>query len=311
MNNLTDCSPPEAVQTGPAATQATRLCAVMTCFNRRDKTLACLEALRCSAEQAGGIRLSAVLVDDGSNDGTAEAVKARYPWVQVVVNEGPPLFWCRGMHLALAQAMPKGFDYYLLLNDDTMLAPDALAGLVACAVQMRLQGGKPVLVVGSTEDATTGLHTYGGERIASPLRRTTFLRVPPSAEPQPIDTFNGNVVLLPADVVALVGNVDPLFEHAMGDIDYGLRARQAGVAQWLAPGFHGTCSNNPVTGTFSDQRLGLRARWRHILSRKGLPWRSWLHFTRRHTGVIWPLFFLWPYVRLLTQSFAKLFSARS
>lgn len=36
--------------------------------------------------------------------------------------------------------------------------------------------------------------------------------------------------------------------------------------------------------------------------RKGLPWRSWLIFTRRHTGVMWPLYFAWPYAKLLVVS---------
>ena len=35
-----------------------------------------------------------------------------------------------------------------------------------------------------------------------------------------------------------------------------------------------------------------------IRSRKGLPFRSWLHFTRRHGGLLWPLFFAWPYAKL-------------
>ena len=52
----------------PAPAQR-RLCAVLTCFNRKDKTLACLAALQASrgVEQWA---VQAVLVDDGSTDGT-------------------------------------------------------------------------------------------------------------------------------------------------------------------------------------------------------------------------------------------------
>jgi hypothetical protein len=39
-----------------------------------------------------------------------------------------------------------------------------------------------------------------------------------------------------------------------------------------------------------------------MMHRKGLPWRSWLHFTRRHMGWNWPLYFAWPYAKLCAQA---------
>jgi GT2 family glycosyltransferase len=278
-----------------------KLCVLLTSFNRKYYTLECLQALKNSTG-LDGVELEAVLVDDGSSDGTAEAVSARFPWVKVLFNHGPPVFWCRGMHRAFSEAISTGYDCYLLLNDDTMLFPNAVSALLACEKKLRITNSTyPVVVVGSTQDKVSGAHTYGGEHRISSVKRTTFRLVRPSDTPQRLDTFNGNVVLLPADVVEKVGNLDPMFEHAMGDIDYGLRASRAGVGVWLAPGFHGTCSNNPAAGTFNDSKLSWSARWQHLLSRKGLPWRSWLHFTRRHAGVGWPIFFLWPYFRLLCQ----------
>jgi GT2 family glycosyltransferase len=295
---MTTCTTSDVQQSRP------RLCVLLTCFNRRANTLACLQALQDNSDLKG-VELSAVLVDDGSRDGTATEVRERFSWARVIVNDGPPLFWCRGMHRALAEASKESYDFYLLLNDDTLLATDAIARLLACAQELRLNTGHPLLVVGSTNDAITGVQTYGGQRQVSMTRPTTFKRVPPTDAPQRLDTFNGNVVLLPADVVAKVGNLDSAFEHAMGDIDYGLRARRAGVELWLAPGYHGSCSNNPASGTFNDASQGPRSRWRHMLSRKGLPWRSWLHFTRRHCGLLWPVYFVWPYARTMTSAFLK------
>ncbi|MGS0755666.1 glycosyltransferase family 2 protein [Roseateles sp. GG27B] len=278
-----------------------RLCVLLTCFNRKENTLACLQALQSSSGLEGTV-LNAVLMDDGSRDGTAEAVRAQFPWVKVLVNQGPPLFWCRGMHMAFADAISTGYDQYLLLNDDTMLFPGAVAALQACEYGLRLiKSEGPIIVVGSTQDKVTALHTYGGERRLSRVKRTSFTLIPPASVPQCLDTFNGNVVLLPATVVEKLGNLDPVFEHGMGDIDYGLRASRAGVGVWLAAGFHGTCSNNPAAGTFNDSKISWASRWQHLLSRKGLPWRSWLHFTRRHGGFYWPIFFIWPYLRLLSQ----------
>ncbi len=277
---------------------APRLCALLTCFNRADKTLASLAALQVSAARAG-VELSAVLVDDGSNDGTAEQVRERYPWVTVEVNRGTPLFWCRGMHRAMELGLQTPADYLLLLNDDTMLYEQALAVMFSCVPAASQPGG--VIVVGSTQDAATGRHSYGGERVRAPGRPLSFVLVPPTDETQEVETFNGNVVLLPRPVVQQVGLLDPAFEHAMGDIDYGLRARRLGVRLLLAPGFQGACSNNPVNGTFKDVSLPLSKRWLHLLGRKGLPWRSWLVLTRRHGGWRWPAYFAWPYVKVLFE----------
>lgn len=279
-----------------------RLCALLTCFNRRDKTLACLCALAASAGLAD-VQLHAVLVDDGSTDGTAEAVAGEFDWVRVVrVNaaEGA-LFWCRGMHRAFATALETGFDHYLWLNDDTMLAPDALARMLSTSLMLRSREAAAVIVVGSTVDEATGAVTYGGERRPSRWRPLRIERLQPRAEPQRCDSMTGNIVLIAADVALRVGNVDPVFEHSMGDTDYALRARRSGVQVWIDGGTHGTCSDNSPAGTWCDASQPLRARWRDMMTRKGLPWRSWLVLTRRHAGPLWLIHFASPYVKVIVQ----------
>ena len=289
--------PPGAAAVAPAAV---RVCALLTCFNRRDTTVACLRALHASTGLEN-VALHAVLVDDGSSDGTAQAVRAEFPWVEVVVSAGA-LFWCRGMHLAFEAALRRGFDHYVWLNDDTTLRPEAVAGLLACEALLRAQTVAPVIVVGNTVDPVTGEHTYGGERQPSRLASFRVERIAPDSVPQRCDTMTGNIVLIPARAAQRVGNIDPAFEHAMGDTDYALRARRLGVELWVAPQVHGSCAHNPVGGTYLDASLPTVERWKRMLHRKGLPWRSWLTFTRRHMGVMWPLYFAWPYAKLWVGS---------
>jgi len=289
------------VSSGPDADRRISVCVLITCFNRREKTLACLQALAVNRQSlASHYDVHAVLVDDGSTDGTARSVARLHSWVQVLAGEGG-LYWCRGMHRAFERALSQGHDFYVWLNDDTMLRPDALQRLLRCERQLRVLASTPTIVVGSVVDPVTGALTYGGERLVSRWRRTTLARVVPMHQAQPLDSMNGNLVLINAEAARRVGNLDPAFEHAMGDTDYAMRARRADVGVWLAPGLHGSCQPNSSAGTYRDTSLPLSVRWQHMQSRKGLPWRSWMRFTRRHTGRLWPVFLVWPYAKLLVS----------
>ena len=280
-----------------------RVCTIMTSFNRRDKTMECLNALSKN-ETTYEIRLATILTDDGSTDGTSPSVETAFSWVHIIQGTGN-LYWCRGMHNSFGLALKCNADFYLWLNDDTVLQQDALARLLQWESELRTSHGRPVIVVGSTNDPEFGGITYGGERQASLWRRTRFVKIIPSDKPQRCDSMNGNIVLISRAAAQIVGNLDPTFEHAMGDTDYALRARRLGVDVWVAPGVFGTCADNSPTGTFMDPSLPLSRRWKMMMGRKGLPWRSWLTLTRRHTGLLWPLYFVWPYVRLLTGRYTQ------
>jgi GT2 family glycosyltransferase len=155
------------------------------------------------------------------------------------------------------------------------------------------------VVSGATADETTGKITYGGDVAQSKLMRFTYRKVWHEDLPTQCDVAQGNFLLIPKKIAQAVGNLDPVFEHAMGDTDYTLRVGQAGFSVYVASGIIGSCSKNPVKGSFNDASLSLSQRWQAIMSRKGLPPKSWLHFTRRHGGLIWPLYFVWPYFRIL------------
>ena len=279
------------------------VCALLCSHNRKAQTLACLRALQASSG-LDQVTLSAVLVDDGSSDGTADAVAREFPWVQVLHGDGT-LYWCRAMHRAFTVALRDTHDHYLWLNDDTLLHADALVQLLACAAERAAVLRDPVIVVGSTVDQRSGKPSYGGRVGTSRWRPTHWRLLTPSDVAQRVDTFDGNLVLVSDEAARRTGNLDESFEHAMGDTDYALRARRAGVALWLAPGVLASCAVNATAGGFGDSQLPLAQRWRAMMGRKGLPWRSWWRFTRRHGGVAWPLVFAWPYVRVLLGRSAR------
>jgi GT2 family glycosyltransferase len=243
-----------------------------------------------------GIDLKVFLVDDASIDGTAEAVAMAYPHVELIRGSGD-LFWGGGMRLAFDRAVPTGPDFLLWLNDDVVLDLDAVVRLLATYASLCVERQTLSIVVGSTRDLQTGDRTYGGVQRLSRLRRMAFSPVAPTDAPQLCETMNGNIVLLPRSVYAIVGNVDKKFTHAMADFDYGLRARSLGCQVFVAPGYLGTCSLNLQGGTFRDTTLTRRERMRHMTSTKGLPPKEWVALCRQYGGPLWPALALAPYVR--------------
>jgi GT2 family glycosyltransferase len=272
----------------------------MTCFNRRETTLRCLRAL-LGGDVPAGTELTVFLLDDASPDGTADVVRRALPEVRVLHGTGS-LFWSGGMRQAWRTAMEQGFDDYLWLNEDTILFADTLRRMLATQTEQRRLRGRPVIVVGATRASDAAVVTYGGLIRASRLNPLKLALLPVSDTPQACETMNGNCVLVPHAVTQTVGILDEAFVHAMGDIDYGLRARAAGFALVVSPGFAGVCERNRREGTFADATLPPRTRMRRVLEPKGLPLRSWATLTRRHGGLLWPALFLWPYLRLVVSS---------
>jgi GT2 family glycosyltransferase len=273
-------------------TQMRRVVAILTAYNRRELTLACLRSYFC--QDVADSDLSAVLVDDGSSDGTGDAVSAEFPAAEVISASGD-LFWARGMATAEARAVRSDPDYLLWLNDDVRLYPDALRRLLAVA---EAHSGCPLLLAGAVCDPASGVTTYGGMRRRDwhPLR---YALATPQGLPTTVDAVHGNVLLVPRETYRLVGGIDGGFAHSYADMDYSLRLRRHGGENVLIPGHVGTCAANDIMSVSLDPSLPFAARWRFLHGRKGRPLGSQVRYLRRHAGPWWPVFLLPPYVRLL------------
>lgn len=280
---------------------------LMTCFNRKAKTLESLRLL-LAQEIPTHVAVQVYLVDDGCTDGTGEAVSQTYPQVKILPGTGN-LFWNGGMRLAFAEAMKSDYDYYLWLNDDTLLYPDALKTLLATSWKLRDRGEVNAIVTASTQDPHTQELTYGGMTQISPWHPPFKARkVIPGEQAKSCDMMCGNFVLFPREVVQLVGNLDPALTHYAGDWDYGLRAKQKGCTVWVAPGYQGTCPRNPKPEPGASPKLqeGLAK----MANPKGLdlqtvtlqPIDEWKLLMKRHGGFLWPLYWLLPYRKLVFVS---------
>jgi GT2 family glycosyltransferase len=272
----------------------TDVAVLMTCHNRRETTLRCLLAL-AKQQLPAGARLRVLLTDDGSTDGTGEAVGREFPNVAILRGDGS-LYWGGGTTMAWNAARPA--DFYLWLNDDVTLRPGALRQLFDVYQSSR---DPKTIVVGSTCDPDAGKTCTGG------MRRKSWHNVSimdPVDGVQSCDGFNGNIVLIPRVVDELVSGLDPSYTHFFADADYGMRARKQGVTLLVAPGYLGECRLNSLAGTSFDKSLSIAERWRKMFGPKGYrPPREWWAFVRSHAPRPKWLYWLIPYALFALESF--------
>ncbi|WKN32546.1 glycosyltransferase family 2 protein [Porifericola rhodea] len=188
-----------------------KIAILLTCFNRKDKTLTCLNAL-----YQFDLNFDVFLVDDGSTDGTSDAIKKRFPKVNIISGSGN-LFWSRGMRLAWEVASKHNYTFYIWLNDDVFLYPNAFRELLECS---KIQNDRAI--ISGIIESESGEVLYGG---FSENREI----ISANNELNPIRSLNGNAVLVPQFVFDRIGLFDNVFHHDLGDVDYGLRALSNGI----------------------------------------------------------------------------------
>jgi GT2 family glycosyltransferase len=117
---------------------------VVLSWNGREDTLACLASLE-------GLGVPVACVDNGSVDGTVEAVRERFPWVSVIEN-GANLGFSGGNNAGIRHALSRGAEWVVLLNNDATLeagALEALASAAAARPSAGVLGGKVLFADGS------------------------------------------------------------------------------------------------------------------------------------------------------------------
>jgi GT2 family glycosyltransferase len=270
-----------------------RVSILITCFNRKQKTLACLAALSAACASALDYRI--FVVDDGSTDGTFESIARLHPEVTLVKGPGD-LYWNRGMRRAWCEAFSVTTDYYLWLNDDLVLLPDSVRTLVEHNIENAPRFGGKLIVVGRTLSSVTHLTSYGGYKRREGISRLRFRHL--YEEEVFCDTMNGNCVLIPAAAANDIGLNDARFSHAFGDVDYGLRAVRAGYTILQMPQHVGFQEFNDDYRK-SVAKMDLSNALFILTHPKGVPLVEWFTFCRSHGGPLWPVNFGLRYFKMI------------
>lgn len=205
---------------------------VILSWNGRNDTLECLRSLAPVLND----RVRGILVDNGSTDGTVEAVKHEFPDLIVLENR-ENLGFTEGNNVGIRYALDHGADYVLLLNNDTVVDSEFVGELVKVASRSdRIGFVSPKIYFSDPPDmlwfAGARFYPWCGYGRMVGYREKDHGQYDQARE---IDRPCGCAMLVSRRLCEEVGLMDPsLFMYA-DEIEWKLRANKMGFKAFFAP----------------------------------------------------------------------------
>lgn len=251
-----------------------RVSIVILNWNSFEVTLACLLSLR----KIDYPNFEMVVVDNGSVDGSPAKLLENVPEIRLIRNPAN-LGFAGGCNVGMRDALRRGTDYILLLNNDTIVAPDFLSQLVRVAEPDEKIGAVSPKVL--FFDHPDRLNYAGGDHTlwrlfpkVSGLRQLDEGRYDKLRE---VSFLTGCAFLIKAGVVRKIGVMEEIYFHFYEDIEWSLRTVQAGFKALYVPAAkiwhkeHYVTDKNKGNG-FIEFSL---ARASMIYARKHVPLKLW------------------------------------
>lgn len=202
-------------------------------YNRRETTL---QALRSLAKiDKSGLDVHIIIVDDGSSDGTSEAISQNFPDVQIIQGDGT-LHYAGGTNRGISAALIANPDYIVTMNDDAIYHEKFLQHLIKAsethprsiigALLLLWDEPHKVFQVDFKWKTSAGGWTQPENPTAFDFPRNAF----------EVEGMAGNCVLFPAEAIRQCGLMDEKkFPHGWGDIQYVVRMRRMGWRLLIEP----------------------------------------------------------------------------
>jgi hypothetical protein len=222
-----------------------------------------------------------VLVDNGSGDGSAERLAAEFPEVRLITNE-KNLGFPAGNNVAIRDAMARNPDYFLLLNNDTLVAPDFLSKMVGVAESdAKIGAVNPKILYFEPNDRiwfAGGFYKpwWSTGKVRGQNRRD----VGKYNETREISFATGCAFLIKTGVVRQIGLLDEVFFLGFEDLDWTMRAMQAGFRAFYVGSsviWHKS-SYDTTKNLGKPMRDYYRTRNSLLIARKHVPFRYWPGF---------------------------------
>lgn len=208
-----------------------RVAVIVLTHNQWELTRACLETVLPGADA----RIRVLVVDNASTDGTPVRARELFPQVEVIGNK-TNLGYARGNNVGLQYALDENMDYAMILNNDVTVAPNCLDALVAAADENPDAALLGPMVYHAQERNV--IQSAGGvlpndwhsrHRGANQADEQQFTQT------TNVDWLTGCAVLARVSAVRKFGLLDDGFFMYGEDVDWGVRARQAGYRVLFVP----------------------------------------------------------------------------
>jgi len=204
--------------------------------NTRNLTLA---AIRSVSENSDGLDLEILVVDNGSTDGTSDAISRGMSGVRCLRSE-TNLGFARAVNRA---ASVTDGEFLLLLNSDAQLAPGALAAAVSWMrrnTRCGVAGAQLLNPDGSRQNSIANFPTLATELLNKSLLRRIAPRRYPGKEhafssPVEVETVVGAFMLVRRELWDLLGGLDERFFFFVEETDFCFQARRAGWSTMHLP----------------------------------------------------------------------------
>ena len=251
-----------------------------TSHNRKDKTLRALETLFMHYKKVNGnFSLEVYITDDGSTDGTSEAIAKSYPQVHLLKGDGN-LFWAEGMRNSWKEALKGNYDAYFLLNDDVELYENIFDQILITHKYCLEKYGRSGLYIGATEDKNKQKLTYSGSLILNKFLYTQK-RLPPNGTIQTCDLANANIMVATKSVVEAIGILTEGYSHGVADYDYSLTASRKNIPVLVAPEYCGHCEFDHKDAYEGFAAMSFKERKAYLYKPTGLAFDSYLKYMRK------------------------------
>jgi len=205
------------------------ICAVVVSHETRDEALGCLATLPAAGAE------EIVLVDSGSTDGTAEAVRELHPEVRVLELDNVGYARAANAGVGVTRA-----PFVAVSNADVRFEPGSLKALVGA-----LEADAVLAAAGPAVRYPDGRHQASARRLPDPLTavaHAALSRVAPGnrwtrryrasdadpATPREADWLSGCALVLRRSAFDQVGGFDAGYRLYVEDVDLGVRLRAAG-----------------------------------------------------------------------------------
>ena len=178
-----------------------------------------------------------IVVDNGSDDGSPERLKADCPDIALIEHRAN-LGFTGGANAGIRYALAHGADYVWLLNNDSIVEPNSLSALVAAAKSDEAMGLVSPLIYDLSDERRL---LFGGNWVFADLAHLRFAAGPKPAAGSPDALAGrplllwGTALLISSAVIRRVGYLDDRYFAYHEDLDYSLRALAAGFRTAVEP----------------------------------------------------------------------------